>query len=184
MKIFYTAFLLFAALEMLWEVSLSRKNSTRLLDRGAIEIAPGILPVMTMLYLLLFAGSYAEYVLRPKHLHTSWILSFGLMFLAAKALKIWAIASLGHYWTMRVLIVPESNVVTSGPYRWIRHPNYIAVTMEIAAIALVAKSYWTLTVVLLSFVIVLFLRVRSEEEALLRYTDYSGRMSEKKRFVP
>ncbi len=155
-----------------------------LLERGAIEIGPRILPVMTMLYVLLFAGSFVEYMLDPKHLDAAWILTFTFLFLSAKALKIWAIASLGPYWTMRVLVLPESKVVTNGPYRWIRHPNYIAVTMEIAAIALFGKSYWTLTIVLLSFLVVLVLRVRLEEEALLRYTDYSGRMSEKKRFVP
>jgi len=168
----YIAFLLITAIEMLCEVYLSHRNSAVLVDRGAIEIAPRILPVMTVLYVVMYAGSWAEYALSPKHISVLWATGFGFLFIAAKALKFWAIKSLGALWTMRVLIVPGTRVITSGPYRWIKHPNYVAVLMEIAGTTLLGKCYVTGASVLSLFFVVVYYRIRVEEHALSELTEY------------
>ena len=57
-----------------------------------------------------------------------------VVFVVAKALKLWAIRSLGERWTFRVFVLPGSRLVTDGPYRWVRHPNYIAVVGELVGL--------------------------------------------------
>lgn len=181
---FYIYFLAITALEVLLETWISARNSRALLNRGAVEIAPILLPVMALLYGVMYFGSLAEYMWISRPASISWILLFGLLFCLAKILKFWAIASLGPYWTMRVLILPESVVVTRGPYRWIRHPNYVAVLMEIAATTLIGKSFFTFVVVIVLFSVTLVFRIQQEEAALKKYTDYAGRMGIRRRFLP
>jgi methyltransferase len=181
---FYIYFLVITALEILFETWISARNSRALLQRGAVEIAPRLLPIMALLYVVMYFGSLAESLWVPRELSISWILVFGLLYVFAKLLKFWAITSLGPYWTMRVLILPESSVVTTGPYRWIRHPNYVAVLMEIAATTLIGKSFLTFVVVIVLFSVTLVFRIQQEEAALKKHTDYAGRMGLRHRFLP
>ena len=71
------------------------------------------------------------------------VLAGAAVFLAAKALKWWAIHSLGRAWTFRVIVLPGGRLVSRGPYRWLRHPNYIAVMGELAAVAVMTGARWT-----------------------------------------
>jgi methyltransferase len=183
-QIIYPAFVLFILLESLVEAAISRKNSSALIARGAIEVAPYLLPLMVLLYLFQFVGSVFEYYKAAREVSLNWLIIFGSIVLAAKVLKFWAISSLGSFWTMKVLIVPGSQAVTNGPYRWIRHPNYIAVVTESLALPLMGKAYITTVGVALIFSCLLFLRIRAEEQALMQYTDYSKTMATKRRFIP
>jgi methyltransferase len=180
----YLYFLAFTALEILGETWLSARNSRALLQRGAVEIAPLLLPLMALLYAVMYFGSLAEHLWIPRTISPSWAVVFAAVYCAAKILKFWAIASLGDYWTMRVLILPKSRVVTQGPYRWIRHPNYVAVLLEIAATTLIGKSFYTFFVVIVLFSVTLVFRIRQEEAALGKYTDYQGKMGLRRRFLP
>lgn len=180
---FYLSFLVLNAIEMLWEVRVSSRNSAALLQRGAIEVAPALLPVMTMIYIVMYIGSGWEHIHLSRHISPAWALSFLALFVLAKLLKLWAVTSLGPNWTMRVLIVPGSRVVVHGPYKWMRHPNYVAVLLEIAATTLLGRCYWTFATVWSAFIIVLFFRIRAEETALLADTDYAAQMTHKKRFL-
>jgi len=180
----YPLFLLVTALEMLWETRISSRNSIALKQKGAVEISPSILWVLVVMYIVMYIGSFLEYEVAPKEIAGSWALIFGGIFLSAKGLKFWAVGTLGPFWTMRVLILPQGSVVTSGPYRFIRHPNYVAVWMEVAAIPLLGKSFVTFLIVFLWCAAVLFFRIKREEEALMKLTDYSEAMKSKKRFFP
>ena len=181
---FYLLFLVVTALEMLFEVRISIRNSAALIRRGAIEIGPAVLPVMTMMYIVMYMGSVVEFLLSHPVLPLWWLLLFLMIFVLAKGLKFWAVSTLGEYWTMKLLILPESKVVTAGPYRWVRHPNYIAVLLEIAATTLLGKCFVTFGVVFFSFLVVLRYRIRLEEEGLLSHTDYAAGMTSKRRFLP
>lgn len=184
MQIIYPIFVVFILLESLVEAAVSRRNSSALIERGAIDVAPYLLPLMVLLYIFQFAGSVFEYYKASREVSLTWLITFGSIVLAAKALKFWAISSLGSFWTMKVLIVPGSQAVTKGPYRWIRHPNYIAVVTESLALPLMGKAYVTAMSVALVFSCLLFLRIRAEEQALMQYTDYSKTMATKRRFIP
>jgi methyltransferase len=88
------------------------------------------------------------------------------MFAAAKAFKAWAIASLGTRWTYRVFVLPGEQLVMKGPYRWLRHPNYLGVMAELLGFALLAGARWSGIIAVLSFGALLRRRIRSEEDAL------------------
>lgn len=180
----YVYFLALSALEILGETWISARNSRALLQRGAVEIAPALLSIMTLLYGLMYFGSMVEYFFVPRNISLGWAVIFASLYGLAKIIKFWAIASLGSYWTMRVLILPKSEVVTAGPYKWIRHPNYVAVLMEIAATTLIGKSFYTFLVVIVLFSVTLVFRIRQEEAALEKYSDYRGRMGMRRRFLP
>jgi methyltransferase len=180
----YLYFLLFNFLEMIGETLLSARNSRDLLRRGAIEIGPALLPVMAVLYVLMYIGSLLEFLGHSRSISVVWASIFVLLYCLAKALKFWAIGSLGRFWTMRVLIVPDSTVVKTGPYKWIRHPNYIAVLMEIAATTLLGKCFLTFVVVIILFSVTLVFRIRGEEEGLERHTNYGDTMTVRNRFIP
>ena len=169
---------------MLVESWISARNSRALLQKKAVEIAPFLLPVMAMLYGVMYFGSLAEHLFVHREISLTWVFFFGILFCFAKALKFWAIASLGSFWTMRVLILPESRVVTAGPYRWIRHPNYVAVLLEIAATTLIGKCFYTFGVVIILFSVTLVFRIHYEESALKEYTDYSDQLAVRHRFLP
>jgi methyltransferase len=180
----YPIFLVITFLELLWEIRVSMRNSRILKEKGATEIAPILLPIFGLIYLFLYVGSFVEYSVAQRFISLMWALVFGIVFLLAKGLKWWAVKSLGPFWTMRVLILRESNVVTRGPYRFIRHPNYIAVLMEVAAIPLTGKNYFTVSISMIACAITLYFRIKREEEALMNLTDYSSKMESKKRFSP
>ena len=180
----YWIFLAITALELGYEVRVSRRNSAELLRRGAVDVAPAILPLMTTLYAAMYAGAALEFHLRGGILSPLTFAAFLALYVAGKGLKFWAVTSLGGYWTMKVLVVPGSKVVTRGPYRYVRHPNYIAVLMEIAGTTLAGNAWITCAVILALFSIVLYYRIRSEEQALAGHTDYTEAMAAKRRFLP
>src|SRR5438067_80925 len=136
----YPLFLLCNALEMVFEWHVSARNSKALVRNGAIEIAPFQLPLMSLIYALMYLGSFFEFLIRRPHISALWGSGFLLFYAFAKGLKLWAVRSLGKFWTMKVLVISGSDVVRSGPYRYMRHPNYLAVLMEIAATPLLGKS--------------------------------------------
>jgi methyltransferase len=88
------------------------------------------------------------------------------LFAAGKGLKYWAIASLGRFWSFRVLVIPGAPLVTAGPYRWLRHPNYVALAGEFAGIALLARAPVTGAIASVVFAGVLLARIRVENRAL------------------
>jgi methyltransferase len=87
---------------------------------------------------------------------------------AALALRWWTLATLGERWTTRVLVVPGEELVSTGPYRWLRHPNYLVVVMEIAAIPMIHGAWLTASVFSIANLFLLRERIRVEDGALSR----------------
>src|SRR5439155_12759996 len=118
----YLGFLAVNAVEMIWESRVAARNSTALVEKGAVEIAPAILPLMMSLYVVMYLGCFVESSLFPRSISLWWAATFLFSFLLAKLLKWWAVSSLGGFWTMKVLIIPGAQVIKNGPYRYVRHP--------------------------------------------------------------
>ena len=154
-----------AFVPMLIEAARSRRNERTLRLRGAIEPRGDVYTWMQVAYPSCFAAMVAEALVRNERAGRS-VMSGALGFAAAKALKYWAMATLGERWTFRVLVLPGAPLITAGPYRWMRHPNYVGVGGEIVAAAMMAGAPVAGTISLIVFGRLLLARIRLEEEAL------------------
>ncbi len=149
---------------MLGEARLAASPERRLEATGAVEPAGDVYRTMRWAYpavfiLMTVEGLRAEVVV-PR------VIAGAAVLLLAKAVKYWAIASLGPRWTFRVLVPPGEAPVTGGPYRWIRHPNYVGVVGEILGFSLLVWAPLTGAIALLGFGVLLHRRIRVEEQAL------------------
>ena len=158
---------------MLAEARVSARHDRALRARGAIEPSCDPFRVMAILYPLSFLLMIAEGLWRasvadaPAHPGApSWFASGLVMFLAAKAVKYWAIQALGDRWSFRVMVLPGAPLVTTGPYRYVTHPNYIGVIGELAGTAMMMEAVVTGPIGMALFGFVLWKRIRCEEASL------------------
>ena len=152
-------------LMMLVELQIAVFNDRALRARGAVEPPDDVFPVMRFAYPGAFLLIGLE-GLRHAWLDRDVVLVGLLLFGWTKALKFWAIQTLGSRWSFRVLVVPDLPLVTSGPYRWMRHPNYVAVLGEIVAIAIALAAPIAGAIAFLGFGWLLRKRIAVEERAL------------------
>ncbi|MGE0040234.1 MAG: isoprenylcysteine carboxylmethyltransferase family protein [Vicinamibacterales bacterium] len=159
--------LLAVLLIMAGEAALSAYNTRVLRARGAVEPDGDVYGVMQWAYPAAFVAMAAEGALAgpaPPAVLAAGLATFGL----AKALKIWAVSALGLRWTFRVLVLPGAPLVAAGPYRLMRHPNYLAVAGEIAGVALTVGAFVTGPLALAGFGYLMWRRVQVEDAALGR----------------
>ena len=154
------------AVERLVELVVSRRNTALSLARGGREYGAGHYSVMVVLHTGLLVGAAVEVLLadRPFVPVLGWPML--VLVIAAQALRWWCIATLGSQWSTRVVVVPGLPLVTSGPYRLMRHPNYLAVVVEGFALPLVHSAWVTAAVFSACNLALLRVRVRVEERAL------------------
>jgi methyltransferase len=150
---------------MLFEARRSAANERALRAAGAIEPADDVYSLMQVAYPLCFLAMVVEAWARATSVGAT-ALAGSLIFISAKALKYWAIGTLGDRWTFRVLVPPGSARTVRGPYRILRHPNYVAVVGELAGFALLARAPVAGALSLAAFGALLVARVRVEERAL------------------
>ncbi len=179
-----TSLVALAILIALGERLYAAGNERRLRREGAEEIAPWVFRLMAPVYLLVFPGAIAENVLLDRRPLPVVAFTMAALFFAAKLLKLWAVLHLREAWTMRVFLPRSLRVVTTGPYRYLRHPNYIAVMGEVVALPLAGGAFITATVCGTLFALILVLRIRTEEAALLARPEYAALMGGKRRFLP
>ncbi len=162
---FTIALAVLAFAPMLAEAARSSANERRLRGMGAVEPRDDVYARMQVVYPTCFVAMIVESWLRgrsPAGAAVAGIVVFG----AAKMLKYWAIYTLGDRWTFRVLVPPGSRRSFAGPYRFMRHPNYLAVIGELGGFALLAGAHWTGVASLVAFGALLRARIKVEERAL------------------
>ena len=149
------------ALQRLGELVYARRNSRRLLARGGVEVGAGHYPFLVLLH---GAWLIALAVAVPRDAPVNVALL--AVFLALQGGRLWVMKSLGRYWTTRIITVPGAPVVTSGPYRFLRHPNYWVVAGEIAVLPLVFGAWEIAALFSLANLALLRHRIRVEDQAL------------------
>lgn len=154
---------IFAA--MLVEAAIAGRHDRELRRLGAVEPPEDVYRLMQVAYPAAFIAVLSEGAWRGTHADGAFVAGLSVLALA-KALKYWAIATLGPRWTFRVLVPPASSRVTDGPYRWLSHPNYLAVAGEIAGCAIAMRAVATGPFTLVGFGYLMLRRIRIEETAL------------------
>ena len=157
--------LVLAFIPMAFEARLAARHDRALRLAGAAEPADDVLPMMQVAYPAAFLAMALEAALRGTQMGGAFVAGL-IVFGLAKAIKYWAIATLGPRWTFRVLVPPASTRITHGPYRFMRHPNYLGVIGELAGMALIAGALIAGTISVLVFLALIALRIRVEERAL------------------
>jgi methyltransferase len=147
--------------ERLAELWLARCNTADLLAKGAREFAPSHYPAIVLLHAFWLAGLWLFGWMHP--LSSFWL----MIFLVLQALRVWILMTLGDRWTTRIIVLPDAPLVTTGPYRFLSHPNYFVVIGEIAALPLCLDLPWFALIFSASNAIVLTVRVRVENAALI-----------------
>jgi methyltransferase len=165
---------------MLVEAHRAARNESVQRARGGVEPPGDVYNVMRIAYPAVFLAMIAEGVWRSAHavspLGNARVAAAGLvLFILAKSLKWWAILSLGRSWTFRVIVVPGDTPVASGPYAWLRHPNYVAVAIELVAVALMSGARASGPVGTLLFGVLMLKRIAVEDLALARHRPQNER---------
>lgn len=180
----YLAFLAVLALERAFELIISRRHAAWALAHGGIEVGTRHFVFMKLLHTALLGGSALEVVC----LHRPFCAALGvpmlLLVVLSQALRYWVIVSLGRRWNVRVIVIPGQPVIASGPYRYLRHPNYVSVIVEGAAVPLVHSAWITALVFSLLNAVMLAVRIRCEEQALARYCGYNEHLGNRRRLLP
>jgi methyltransferase len=150
------------ALQRLLELWLSRRNERILRARGAVERGQGHYPLIVAMHCLWLLSTLVEGALRGP---TLWPIPLAI-FLLVQPLRYWAIFSLGEHWNTRILVVPGAQLVRRGPYRYLRHPNYVVVVVEILTFPLIFGAWITALVFSVLNAALLSTRIRVENRAL------------------
>lgn len=162
---FAALLLLICVPPMAIEARLAARHDRALRADGAVEPSGDVYRIMQFAYPACFLAMAFEAWLRGSR-PTAVFGAGAVLFASAKLLKYWAIATLGRRWTFRVLVPPRSTRVTAGPYRFIAHPNYLAVAGELAGMGLMAQAPLSATASVAGFGWLMLARIRVEERAL------------------
>jgi methyltransferase len=159
-----TVIVAFVALQRIAELTLARRNTRRLFARGAVEHGRRHYPLFVVLHALWLA---AVLLFVPEDATVHW--PFVALLVLLQAGRAWVIMSLGERWTTRILVLPGAPLVRRGPYRWLRHPNYLIVVLEIAALPLAFGAWKIALIFSAANLALLWWRIRVEEAALIEH---------------
>jgi methyltransferase len=180
----FLALLLAVGLLRLVELRISKRHQKEMAAHGASKVAEPKFRWMVLLHTAVLIGAALEVVFlrRP---FVPWLAApMFIVFLAANAVRWWVIRSLGEHWNVQVVDSTRLGVVTSGPFRYVRHPNYAAVFAELLALPLIHSAWITAVAGTVAHTRVLAQRLSTEERVLFANPDYRAAMTGKPRFLP
>jgi methyltransferase len=177
--------LTFVALLRFWELYVSQSRARAEIATGrASLIREPFYPLMVAVHAGWWVGCAAEPVLAQRSWQPGVAVPALLVWAAALALRFWLMATLGPLWNVRLLRRTAQPVISTGPYRFIRHPNYLAVILELAAVPLALGAYFTALAAGVANALVLWQRIRQEEAYLFSVPAYAAAFARRKRLIP
>ena len=178
----YLIILALLIVERIFELDRARRNARKAFAHGAIEVGQVHYRVMVMLHTLFIASCAVEAVFFPHAFApiVAWIALGAELF--AQALRYWAVTTLGDRWNTRIIVSPDRAPVTGGPYRFMRHPNYLAVVIEFAAVPMIGGAIFTAIAFSIGNALILAVRIPAEERAM--GTRYADALGARRRFLP
>jgi len=183
-RVLYTVLIGLVALGRLFELRIAGRNFRNLTARGGVEVGREHYRWMVLLHAAFLVSCPLEVWLLERPFIPALAAVMLLLAGLAAALRWWVIASLDGRWTTRIVCLPGVRPVSGGPYRFLRHPNYLAVIVEMFALPLVHTAWLTAIVFSLANLLMLRVRIRAEEEALSRLSDYGAVFAGRPRLLP
>ena len=165
MNTLFILFILLLAIQRILELRLAKKNEETVRKEGAVEYDGKGYKYIVYIHIAFFISLILEKYLLQRGFNSLSLLFF-IIFVLTQMLRYWAITSLGKFWNTKILVVPDAELIVKGPYKYIRHPNYIAVITEIAVIPLIFSCYITCIIFSILNFLILIRRIRIEEKAL------------------
>jgi len=178
----YFAFLALLTAERGVELAISKRNARRAFAAGGYEVGKDHYRPMALLHTLFFVSCAAEVALLQPSFSGPFCFVALALALCAQGLRYAAVTSLGTRWNVRIIVWPGAPVVTRGPYHFVRHPNYVAVAVELASVPLVHGAYLTAIVFSAANAAMLAIRIRAEERAL--GASYEEAFRDRPRMIP
>jgi methyltransferase len=172
-----------AALRLV-ELRISRRHQQQLVARGAAKVDEPRFRWMVLLHTTVLLGAALEVVFLKRPFFPALAAAMLVVFLTANAVRWWVIRTLGDHWNVQVMDSTRLGVVTSGPFRFVRHPNYAAVFVEMLALPMIHTAWITALAGSLAHAAVLAQRLSTEERVLFANPDYRAAMAGKPRFLP
>ncbi|MFB5661220.1 isoprenylcysteine carboxyl methyltransferase family protein [Alteribacillus sp. HJP-4] len=165
----FNTFLFLIILQRIVELIYARKNEKWMRARGAVEAGQKHYKWIVTLHILFFISLLLETAVDGRELAPGWEV-FMIYFGAAQLLRIWSLTSLGPYWNTKIFVLPGEKRIARGPYRWISHPNYLVVMVEIASLPLIFGAWRTALIFSAANAVMLFfIRIPAEDKALKLY---------------
>ncbi len=166
------------------ELRISQRHQSALARHGVAVQSEPAFPWIVVLHTGVLAGSALEVLLLRRRPRPAVAAGPTIAALLATGLRWWAIATLGQHWTVRIADSLRLGVVSSGPYRWLRHPNYLALIVELEALPLMHSAWLTALIGGAAHVLLLRRRIAAEEAVLMRNSAYRAAMGGKPRLLP
>jgi len=180
----FLGLLLAVASLRLVELRISKRHQKEMVARGAAKVDEPKFRWMVLLHTAVLIGAALEVILLKRPFIPSLAAPMFAIFLTANAVRWWVIRTLGEHWNVQVMDSTRLGVVTSGPFRYVRHPNYAAVFAEMLALPLIHTAWITAFVGAIAHIGVLSQRLSTEERVLFANPDYRAAMTGKPRFLP
>lgn len=164
--IFFIIFIIFLLLQRLFELYIAKRNEKWMLERGAVEFGQVHYKWFVLMHILFFFSIITEVVFHSfqQEINISWI--FVWLFIMMQLARIWCIGSLGRFWNTKIIVLENVILIKKGPYRWVRHPNYIIVLIELFVIPFMFHAYFTAIIFPTLHILLLMVRIPEEEKAL------------------
>ena len=161
------------AIQRVAELALSKRNIAKAIARGGFEVGRGHYPWMVFLHTAFLVAAPLEVWLLARPFRGGLAFVSLAVLAIATVLRYWAISTLGERWNTRIVVIPNAAAVTAGPYRYFRHPNYLAVILEFFFLPLVHGAWLTALIFSLLNAALLRVRIAAEEQALRETSDYA-----------
>jgi methyltransferase len=173
----------FIVFQRIIEIGIAKSNEKWMKQRGASEFGEKHYQYIVIMHLLFFFFLTSEKILLNLSRSSLWAI-FLFVFLFVQFIRIWTITSLGRFWNTKIIVLRDARVIRKGPYRFIKHPNYFVVAIELAIVPLIFNAYLTASLFTILNVIMMMVRIPEEEKALREHTEYEGAFQDCNRFLP
>jgi methyltransferase len=184
MTVAYICLLVLVGIERLVEVAISRRNQSKLIEQGVQKIREPHFPWLVLFHAVVLVAAGAEVLFLHRPLIPWLAISMAALFVLSNVIRYWVIYLLAGLWNIQIMDSGRVGIVTSGPYRWVRHPNYVGVVLEVFSLPMIHTAWITAVAGTLGYFEILRRRIQIEDSVLMANPAYREAMGDKPKFFP